>query len=104
MKRREKDKLDEDECMWKGKNKAWKDLSGMFAFYVYYVCVLYVLCFLCLPYTRLCLQVKGLDPKLVETILNEVVPKSLTGINFKDVSGQNKVSVLCVLTTKCPSP
>lgn len=37
-----------------------------------------------------CLKVKGLDPKLVETILNEVVPKSLTGINFKDVSGQNK--------------
>ena len=38
-----------------------------------------------------CMAVKGLDPKLVETILNEVVPNSSTGVKFSDVSGQEKV-------------
>jgi len=37
-----------------------------------------------------CMQIKGQDPKLVETILNEVVPKSSTGVKFSDVSGQEK--------------
>ena len=37
------------------------------------------------------MAVKGLDPKLVETILNEVVPNSSTGVKFSDVSGQEKV-------------
>jgi len=37
-----------------------------------------------------CMAVKGLDPKLVETILNEVVPNSSTGVKFSDVSGQEK--------------
>ena len=35
--------------------------------------------------------IKGCDGKLVETILNEVIPKGATGVSWADVSGQEKV-------------
>ncbi|XP_023326776.1 spastin [Eurytemora carolleeae] len=37
-----------------------------------------------------CTGLKSLDQKLVEMILDEVVPKSSTGVKFADVSGQEK--------------
>ena len=38
-----------------------------------------------------CSGLKNVDQKLVEMILDEVVPKSSTGVTFADVSGQEKV-------------
>ena len=34
--------------------------------------------------------IKGCDSKLVEAIVNEVVPKGATGVRFSDISGQEK--------------
>ena len=34
--------------------------------------------------------IKGCDAKLVEAIVNEVVPKGATGVRFSDISGQEK--------------
>ena len=34
--------------------------------------------------------IKGCDSKLVEAIVNEVVPKGATGVRFNDISGQEK--------------
>ena len=36
-------------------------------------------------------MIKGCDSKLVEAIVNEVVPKGATGVRFSDISGQEKV-------------
>jgi len=37
-----------------------------------------------------CSGIKGVDKALVETILNEVVPKGMGGVKFSDISGQQK--------------
>jgi len=37
-----------------------------------------------------CQAIKGVDSKLVETILNEVVPRGMCGVKFGDISGQDK--------------
>lgn len=37
-----------------------------------------------------CSGIKGVDKALVETILNEVVPKGMGGVKFSDISGQEK--------------
>ena len=37
-----------------------------------------------------CQAIKGVDSKLVETILNEVVPRGMCGVKFSDISGQDK--------------
>jgi len=37
-----------------------------------------------------CQVIKGCDSKLVEMILNEVIPKGATGVSWADVSGQEK--------------
>eukprot|EP00092_Neocalanus_flemingeri_P033603 GFUD01036531.1.p1 GENE.GFUD01036531.1~~GFUD01036531.1.p1 ORF type:complete len:574 (+),score=222.58 GFUD01036531.1:126-1847(+) len=39
---------------------------------------------------KACQVIKGCDGKLVEMILNEVVPKGATGVSWADVSGQEK--------------
>lgn len=39
---------------------------------------------------KACQVIKGCDGKLVETILNEVIPKGATGVCWADVSGQEK--------------
>jgi len=39
---------------------------------------------------KACQVIKGCDGKLVETILNEVIPKGATGVSWADVSGQEK--------------
>jgi len=39
---------------------------------------------------RSCQLIKGCDPKLVETILNEVIPRGSTGVSWADVAGQDK--------------
>ena len=40
----------------------------------------------------LCAGIKGVDPKLIEMILGEVVPQHhSTGVTFQDVAGQDKV-------------
>jgi len=39
---------------------------------------------------KACQVIKGCDGKLVEMILNEVVPKGATGVSWSDVSGQEK--------------
>ena len=41
----------------------------------------------------LCQLIKGCDPKLVETILNEVIPRGSTGVSWADVAGQDKAKV-----------
>jgi hypothetical protein len=38
-----------------------------------------------------CANIRGVDPKLVEMILTEVVPQEATGVRFEDVAGQDKV-------------
>ena len=40
-----------------------------------------------------CQLIKGCDPKLVETILNEVIPRGSTGVSWADVAGQDKAKV-----------
>ena len=35
-------------------------------------------------------MIKGCDSKLVEAMVNEVVPKGATGVRFSDISGQEK--------------
>ena len=42
----------------------------------------------------LCQLIKGCDPKLVETILNEVIPRGSTGVSWADVAGQDKAKVI----------
>jgi len=37
-----------------------------------------------------CSAIKGIDRTMVETILNEVVPKGMGGVKFSDISGQDK--------------
>ena len=39
---------------------------------------------------RSCGVIKGCDSKLVESILNEVIPRGTTGVSWADVSGQEK--------------
>lgn len=39
---------------------------------------------------RTCQAIKGVDSKLVEMILNEVIPRGSTGVTWADVSGQDK--------------
>lgn len=50
-----------------------------------------------------CTGLKSLDQKLVEMILDEVVPKSSTGVKFADVSGQEKVKYRRYISTQ-PNP
>ena len=40
--------------------------------------------------------IKGCDPKLVETILNEVIPRGSTGVSWADVAGQDKAKVILI--------
>ena len=40
----------------------------------------------------LCAGIRGVDPKLVEMILAEVVPQQSTGVRFQDIAGQDKVN------------
>ena len=44
----------------------------------------------------LCQLIKGCDPKLVETILNEVIPRGSTGVSWADVAGQDKAKVILI--------
>eukprot|EP00088_Acartia_fossae_P048398 TRINITY_DN5280_c0_g1_i6.p1 TRINITY_DN5280_c0_g1~~TRINITY_DN5280_c0_g1_i6.p1 ORF type:complete len:514 (-),score=92.66 TRINITY_DN5280_c0_g1_i6:324-1865(-) len=37
-----------------------------------------------------CLSIKGLDPKMVESIVGEVIVKNAAGVKFDDISGQDK--------------
>ena len=50
--------------------------------------------------------IKGCDSKLVEAIVNEVVPKGATGVRFNDISGQEKAKAalqeMVVLPLKRP--
>ena len=39
---------------------------------------------------RSCQSIKGVDSKLIEMILNEVIPRGSTGVTWQDVSGQDK--------------
>ena len=39
--------------------------------------------------------IKGCDSKLVEAIVNEVVPKGATGVRFSDISGQERPKLPC---------
>ena len=39
---------------------------------------------------RSCGVIKGCDSKLVESILNEVIPRGTTGVSWSDVAGQEK--------------
>jgi len=39
---------------------------------------------------QLCSTLKGVEEKLIDSVLDEVIPRSATGVTFNDVSGQEK--------------
>ena len=60
-----------------------------------------------------CSALKGVDQKLIESVLDEVIPGSSTGVTFNDVSGQQKVVLIIInnpsviltrVVMSCPAP
>jgi len=52
----------------------------------------------------LCAGIRGVDPKLVEMILAEVVPQQSTGVRFQDIAGQDKVRTCLYFCLMDPHP